>query len=64
MTLTGSPFSAKGGPLGLRLVLDIDQRAEPVQGWLEQPARRVPFTGLLELLVALEQALDEHDPAP
>ena len=42
----------------MRLVLDIEPDAQPVRGWLEEPdRRRVAFTGLLELLAALERAL-------
>ena len=42
----------------VRLVLDIEADAEPVSGWLEEPGRRrVAFSGVLELLAALEQAL-------
>lgn len=50
-------------PASVRLVLDIEPRAEPVRGWLEGPDRaRVPFTGLLGLLSALER-VTENAPA-
>ena len=42
----------------MRLVLDLDPAAQPIQGWLEDPGlQRVPFVGLLELIAAVEAAV-------
>jgi hypothetical protein len=42
----------------MRLLLDIDAETHPISGWLERPcSARVAFTGLLELLAALERVL-------
>ena len=47
----------------VRLVLEIEADAQPVSGWLEEPdRRRVAFTGLLELLSALDR-VTENAPA-
>ena len=45
----------------MRLLLDIDSGQQPICGWLERPcSTRLAFTGLLELLTALEQLLADE----
>ena len=48
----------------MRLVLEIDAGTQPLSGWLEDPDElRVSFTGLLELLAALDRTLAAPPPA-
>lgn len=46
----------------VQLVLDIDAGADPLRGWLGDGDRRIAFTGMLELLTALDHLLGRTPP--
>jgi hypothetical protein len=48
-------------PDPIRLELELDSREDPIQGHLGMDGVRIPFTGWLELMAAMQKLTTTHD---